>query len=419
MGGIMKCLICGTENDPSNQNCIRCNTKLPKRPELTFTVYFWIIGIIVFLLLLLGGYSLIIEPRMAQDRVLNVGKWYFISGTGNFQNLQFEIQFNRDGTCLVKTPQIDQVSIQCSFIPIKKIRFIINGIVETATYSCDGRNLYLNFNNSSYVYQNNPGIISTPINNVQNTSTPRPGCVSRDGGEMIQIPASEFQMGAIDGDKMAEKDEKPRHTVYTDSYCIDKTEVTNKMFIQCVNAGACSYQSPVWINPTTGSDRKGSAWPEYPAIYVNWENTDNYCRWAGERLPTEAEWEKAARGTHTDYLYPWGNDLPDPPRANFAKYFGNTREVGSMPGGNSFWKVQDLAGNVWEWVADWYKSSYPAGKQTNPTGPSTGTVHVLRGGSWAAPLKDIRITSRSYPLSQEQEILGSGNWGFRCAMDAN
>jgi len=252
---------------------------------------------------------------------------------------------------------------------------------------------------------------------MQPTSIPTLITPFRDTLGMIKIPASEFQMGAIDGDTKADKDEKPRHPVYLDTFWIDKTEVTNKMFLKCVAAGFCNYQGQVWKNPTTGSDHYGSGFGDYPAIYVNWENAKNYCEWAGKRLPTEAEWEKAARGNHTNYLYTWGNDTPDPPRSNFAKYFGDTREVGAMPGGNSFYGVQDMAGNVWEWVADWYKGSYPAGKQTNPTGPATGTTHVLRGGSWVSPLKEIRITQRMTPLAPKQEELGSGNWGFRCAMN--
>lgn len=250
------------------------------------------------------------------------------------------------------------------------------------------------------------------------TSTSLPGVFVKDGIEMILIPAGEFQMGAIDGDASADSDEKPRHPVYLDAFWIDKHEVTNRAFMKCVDAGVCRYQKPQWINPQTGSERYGASYPDFPAIYVNWENADKYCRWVGERLPTEAEWEKAARGTHTNVLYPWGNDLPDQSRANFARYFASTREVGTLPGGNSSWGVQDLAGNVWEWVADWYSGSYPSGLQTNPTGPSSGATHVIRGGSWFSPSKDIRISARSRPQSLAQEVLGSGNWGFRCAMDA-
>jgi formylglycine-generating enzyme required for sulfatase activity len=188
---------------------------------------------------------------------------------------------------------------------------------------------------------------------------------------MVYIPAGEFIMGSDEGDS----DERPVHTVYLDAFHIDRTEVANAQYQACVEAGACDAPSN-----TTYYDNSNYA--QHPVVHVSWDDADAYCRWAGKRLPTEAEWEKAARGTD-GRRYPWGNSEPDCNKANYNDCVGLTTEVGSYPAGASLYGVLDMAGNVWEWVADWYDPGYYSQSPTrNPPGPDSGELRVLRGGSW-------------------------------------
>lgn len=241
-----------------------------------------------------------------------------------------------------------------------------------------------------------------------------------DGMKMVYVPAGEFQMGASEQDTKAYDDEKPQHTVHLDAYWIDQTEVTNGMYELCVGEGVCLEQKKYSHNANTGSYHfNDSSYEDYPAVYVNWEDAKTYCEWAGRRLPTEAEWEKAAKGETTN-RYPWGNSEPDTSFANFGGNIGDTVEVGSYPGGASYYSVLDMVGNVYEWVSDWYDENYYSKSElTNPQGPISGDTHVLRGGSFFAEAKYSRITYRESPSSSKTEGYGSGNWGFRCTLDAD
>jgi formylglycine-generating enzyme required for sulfatase activity len=226
------------------------------------------------------------------------------------------------------------------------------------------------------------------------------------GVDMVLVPAGDFAMGSDKG----EADEQPLHTVYLDDYYIDKYEVTNKLYAACVDAGSCEPPRELYFFPESPNRIYfgNPQYDNYPVIYVDWNMAKNYCEWRDARLPTEAEWEKAARGT-TDNIYPWGNDL-DCQKANYQNCVNRTSEVGSYPGGVSPYGVYDMTGNVWEWVADWFADNYYAtSSRQNPTGPITGQSRVLRGGAW--PRYDVTIYHRLNfaPTYYTFDI------GFRCA----
>jgi formylglycine-generating enzyme required for sulfatase activity/tRNA A-37 threonylcarbamoyl transferase component Bud32 len=211
-----------------------------------------------------------------------------------------------------------------------------------------------------------------------------------DGMVMVYVPGGTFQMGSDESDPDAYDDEFPQHSVTLDGFWIDRMEVTNAQYRQCVEAEAC--QAPTtcdWGEPTYGKAAK----THHPVVCVDWSAAVDYCEWAGARLPTEAEWEYAARGPD-GLIYPWGNSPPDNTLLNYAESVGATTEVGSYPDGASWCKALDVAGNVWEWVADWY-DDYPPEAQANPAGPETGENKVLRGGGWGVIQDPVRAAYRN------------------------
>jgi formylglycine-generating enzyme required for sulfatase activity len=231
-----------------------------------------------------------------------------------------------------------------------------------------------------------------------------------DGMVQVYIPSGQFWMGSLETEAGAGKEEKPQHPVYLSVYWIDQIEVTNAMYLRCVREGVCRPPKE------SGSSTRPAYFDEpgfgnYPVIYVSWGDADTYCRWAGRRLPSEAEWEKAARGSDGQ-TYPWGEDPPGPGRANFNNQVGDTRAVGSYSAGASPYGALDMSGNVAEWVADWYDPDYyPVSPASNPTGPESGDFRVLRGGSWFNMARAMRAAFRlsNYPDLQSDTL------GFRCA----
>ncbi|MCX7943006.1 MAG: SUMF1/EgtB/PvdO family nonheme iron enzyme [Deltaproteobacteria bacterium] len=216
--------------------------------------------------------------------------------------------------------------------------------------------------------------------------------------EQVYIPAGEFIMGSEKG----EEDEKPVRKVLLSAFYIDKYEVTNLQYQRCVEARVCGAPQNFLVNKS----------PSAPVVGVSYNDAKTYCEWVKKRLPTEAEWEKAAsqKGVNTDY--PWGNDRPDCKRANFVECDLKIKEVGSFLSGASGYGVMDMAGNVAEWVADWYdKNAYLTMNTTNPKGPLTGTYRVIRGGSFKSSSLDLRKSNRMYASPSERLM----TVGFRCA----
>jgi len=222
---------------------------------------------------------------------------------------------------------------------------------------------------------------------------------------MVFVPAGKFVMGS----ELGEFDEEPRHVVDLDPFYIDKYEVTNEQYGRCVDAGECQRQSVAHIEELMGAKQ--------PVVGVGWFDGVAYCRFAGKRLPTEAEWEKAARGTD-ERRYPWGDEwLPDQVNLHHAEDgYAWTSPVGSFPKNVSPYGAYDMAGNAWEWTQDyWDRHYYRDSPEENPTGPRTGTTRVMRGGSW---MYDVPFFARAHNRSPGKPLVRKRYVGFRCAKDA-
>ncbi|HUI88012.1 MAG TPA: SUMF1/EgtB/PvdO family nonheme iron enzyme [Anaerolineales bacterium] len=251
----------------------------------------------------------------------------------------------------------------------------------------------------------------TPTRAVAITPSPSAPTAVANQNWLILVPAGNFIMGSYNGNA----DEQPVHIVYLDAFYIDKYEVTNALYKSCVDANACPF--PKFINSNTRATYYGnSRYDDYPVIGVTWDMAQTYCQWRGGRLLTEAEWEKAARGTD-GLVYPWGNGI-DPSRANYnskngSNTMGDTSAVNAYPSGVSPYGVYDMEGNVWEWVADIYDANYYASLAlpiTNPFGPTSGLYRVTKGGSWDSTDYDLRSARRNFNDPSKANIY----IGFRC-----
>jgi formylglycine-generating enzyme required for sulfatase activity len=237
--------------------------------------------------------------------------------------------------------------------------------------------------------------------------------VELDLSDMVVVPAGKFDMGCDSG--CIDADEQPLHKVYLDEFYIDIYEVTNAKYAECVDAGVCD--PPAYKNSYSHNNYYGKpTYDNYPVIYVDWDMAGTYCAWRGKRLPTEAEWEKAARGTD-GRIYPWGSHSVTCKYANGDNDLcglSDPNAVGSYPDGASPYGALDMAGNVWEWVYDWYKANYyTSSPSNNPTGPSSGTYRVIRGGGWGS----INGLLTFYRNGTNEPSKVSVTIGFRCVLE--
>jgi formylglycine-generating enzyme required for sulfatase activity len=227
--------------------------------------------------------------------------------------------------------------------------------------------------------------------------------IGQDGAAALIVPAGNFVMG--------DDVESPVREIYLDSFYIDKYEVTISQYAKFLKA--------------SGGARPPEGWPQLhlesagalPIVGVEWHDAEAYCRWAGKRLPTESEWEKAARG-EDGRRYPWGNEEPTPAHANFGKsadgpYTGGLAPVENRTVGKSPYAIYDLAGNASEWVSDWFAAGFAHGDVRNPKGPENGTAKVIRGGGWYDPPERLNSSRRTHasPATRADDL------GFRCAKD--
>lgn len=227
---------------------------------------------------------------------------------------------------------------------------------------------------------------------------------------MVTIPAGKFLMGNPEGKGRA--DEWPQRSVYLEAFAIDQVEVTNERYMAFVTT--TGHRNPP--NPYgTGLLLSANGIEQLPVVQTTWYDAKAYCAWAKKRLPTEAEWEKAARGTD-GRLFPWGNEPATSKRANFDREWEDEKTlspVGSLPDGDSPYGVKDMAGNAREWVSDWYDPDYyKHAPDENPLGPDKrGVVRSIRGGSWHSPMADITTSARG----RGGFALQTHGTGFRCA----
>lgn len=269
-------------------------------------------------------------------------------------------------------------------------------------------------------------IPASPI--VEPTSAPETVKISpKDGMTQIFIPEGVFTMGGMDVHR--KDNELPAHEVYLSAYWMDQVEVTNGMYNLCVQTGAC--RPPAQVRSDNRAEYFGNPeFQDYPVVLVTWFDANAYCQWAERRLPTEAEWERAARGDDKRN-FPWGDELPNQYNSNSLNIVGDTTRVGTYAEGASPFGVLDMAGNVAEWVADRYRPDYYGiSPFENPTGPDESVVfndlRVIRGGSFQDDWMRLRLANRNFlagpnPFAQPTEDAYYGRSsvfiGFRCAAD--
>lgn len=265
-----------------------------------------------------------------------------------------------------------------------------------------------------------PAAIHTPDNQPETEAT---HLREIDRMPLIEIPAGDVWIGCDETNNAGFPcmgDELPLHQVYLDPFFIDKFEVTNAQYALCARDGACA--EPYYQHSATQTDYYTDPdYADFPRVAVSWFEASDYCEWAGGRLPTEAEWVRAARGDDRR-VFPWGDEDPDCNKANMLDEntgkvcVGDTAPVGSYPEGASPFGVMDLAGNAWEWTADWYNwKYYSISPEINPQGPEQGGTKVVHGGGFDYGWKHLRIAYTTDHDPKEHKI----GFGFRCVMDGD
>jgi len=280
-----------------------------------------------------------------------------------------------------------------------------------------------------------PPTPTLPVTPTLPPASPLPACTQTgqrwfspmDGMPVMCVPAGKFLMGASDADiqKILAlcvecksdwfADAQPQNEIILDAFWIDQTEVTNGMYARCVNAGAC--QPPTsFFSGEVAHYYDDAQYNDYPVLWAGWTQANAYCTWTGRRLPSETEWEKAARGPDGRF-YPWGEEI-DCQKASYSKVMGgcvsNITRAGSYPDGASPYGALDMAGNAREWVADWYDEGYYAvSPLNNPPGPADGYNRVVRGGDWIGHAWEqaVMIRMDNYPEMATE-------YGFRCAISS-
>ncbi len=245
-------------------------------------------------------------------------------------------------------------------------------------------------------------LTSTSVSTMTMTGTYTLSTSPVDGMTMVYVPEGMFIMGSD-----VSMDEQPVHNVTLDAFWMDQTEVTNSMYAKCVQAGDCEAPKQSYSSSRSGYFGN-SEFAQFPVIFVTWSMADAYCAWAGRRLPTEAEWEKAAAGTDTR-IYPWGNNPPETTLLNYHGNIGDTTAVGTYPAGASPYGAYDMAGNVAEWVSSAFRN-YPY--NANDGRESSIDNQTVRGGAWEGLPLNVRTANRD----QLGYYGAQNNLGFRCAL---
>jgi len=272
-------------------------------------------------------------------------------------------------------------------------------------------------------------LMPTPTNTAEPENQPISMALNPiDEVEYVLVPAGDFLMGSEPGmDPYFWGAEGPQHTVYLDEFWIYRTEVTNGMFLRCVAEQKCP--RPQYLNSVNVEDYYGNPdYDDYPVVHVTFTSAQAYCNWAGGKLPSEAQWEKAARGID-GHMFPWGDEPPDAERVNlcdsscargserenhFSDGYPGTSPVGSFPDGASPYGVLDMAGNVWEWTFDYFQPTYySTSPDENPLGPASGSSRTIRGGSWSNPTSGVRAAART-SLTPGKVL---DTLGFRCVVN--
>jgi eukaryotic-like serine/threonine-protein kinase len=275
-----------------------------------------------------------------------------------------------------------------------------------------------------------PEFSKTIIPSVTASPTIKPGetrISPNDGMVIVYIPAGKYRMGSLETDIGSDFDEFPQHFVDLSAFWMDQTVVTNAMYARFLNEmGNQIEERSIWldagdedvlINQQDGTWKPQKGFENHPVVEVTWFGARAYCQWAGRRLPTEAEWEIAARGTllgeDDERIYPWGDEI-DCEKAQYANCGGGLLPVNSKPAGASPTGVLGLSGNTWEWVSDWYADDYYAESPLeNPKGPLEGVTRVLRGGSWEYDWKHLRAANRRH----NGPSVSMHDYSFRCVTD--